>query len=104
MATDAVPIIEDGPVEPDSLCWRGELYTDLRPVQFRLLADLWAGRNRTRQIDYLGPVFGLSPDDRPERHQFAPAASRLNAWFAWRGLPFKVRKRGHYLQLLELPE
>jgi hypothetical protein len=93
----------DGPVAPDCFAWHGRLYLGLRPTAWRLLKVLWQSPIRAEPLGRLaGPVFEL--DRTPERHQYAPAASRANAWFRWHGLPFTVRARNRHLQLIEHPD
>ncbi|HTM54851.1 MAG TPA: hypothetical protein VL175_12535 [Pirellulales bacterium] len=93
----------DGPLEPDGFVWRGFAYYGLRPTCWRLIKSLWFSASRAERIrDLALPVFELH--EEPNRGQYAPAASRANQFFKWNALPFSIRARSRYLQLIEHPD
>lgn len=100
---DADTTTTDGPEPPD--CWAhdGKLYEGMAPLSWRLVNALWTGRQRTGRIDLLAESV-FEDHDEPARHRYAPAASRANKFFAWHAIPWKVRARNGYLQLIRLPD
>ncbi len=92
----------DGPIEPDSFVWQDRLYQGLSPTAWRLVKALWYSPSRAEPLNRLaGSVFEL--DAMHERHLYAPHAVRANSWFKWHALPFRIRVRRDYLQLIEGP-
>lgn len=93
----------DGPREPDSFAWQGRVYLGMRPTSWRLVKALWYSPSHAEHLDALArPVFEINY--RPERHQSANAATRANQFFRWNSLPFSVRSRAKYMQLIEHPD
>jgi hypothetical protein len=95
--------LSDGPLPPNAFAWAGRMHEGLRPQSWRLVDALWNARNRAASLDQLArPVFELA--DPPERHQYAPAASRANAFFRINALPFVIRSKNYHLQLISRPD
>jgi len=49
---------EDGPIDPFSFIWRGELYGEIRPKPYDLLCLLWVPKTHCADYDELGEIWG----------------------------------------------
>lgn len=101
---DAAPDLQpDGPVPPDAFCWRGKGYDEIPPTPWRLVDSLWTAKNRTREIASLGEPVWKDHVILPDENAITACRKVTNAFFSKHDIPFRVRKKGDYVSLIDAP-